>query len=97
MDREYISVDAGAALVGLSAWTLRQYLSQGKLSRFKAGRRTLLDKAEVMALVKLETAEEAAARNVEREQRRAQKDTKASPHPVRTPRKPRQQRVPSHT
>lgn len=97
MSDEFVSVVQAAALLTVSPWTIRSWLTLGRLRRFKVGRRTVCLRSDVLGMVKLETGDEAAARNVEREQRRAKKGTLASPHPARTARKPRQQRVPSHT
>jgi hypothetical protein len=94
--REYVLIEAGEGLVGLKAWTLRQYLTQGKLTRYKCGRRTLLDKAELLSLVKAETKEEATQRNIQDERRRAKDGryaTIASPGRTRSTRKSRRKRL----
>ena len=52
VEREYITIKDASRLIVLKPWTLYGYLSRGRLSRYKAGRRTLLDKREVLGLVR---------------------------------------------
>ena len=66
----YMSVPEAAAFCRVSVWTVRAWLSAGRLPRQKAGGRTLIARADVQALVRRETPQEAAARNVARERRR---------------------------
>jgi excisionase family DNA binding protein len=51
---EYISIPEAAELVRVSPWTMRQWLTQGKVRRYKCIGRTLVSKGEVLALVKPE-------------------------------------------
>jgi len=48
----YIAVREAAVLLRLSEISIRRYLTQGRLRRFKAGSRTLLRRDDVLALVK---------------------------------------------
>ena len=47
----YISIKEGAALVRLSHWTLRAWLTQKRLTRYKIGGRTLIRRDELLGLV----------------------------------------------
>jgi excisionase family DNA binding protein len=49
--REFLSVTEAAQLLSISEVSIRRYLTQKKLRRFKVGSRTLLDRAAVLALV----------------------------------------------
>ncbi len=51
MQQLAFGIDEAAALIGLSPWTLRKYISTGKLSVVKIGRRTLIERAELERLV----------------------------------------------
>lgn len=51
---EYISIPEAAELVRVSPWTMRQWLTQGKVRRYKCIGRTLVSKGEVLALVQPE-------------------------------------------
>jgi excisionase family DNA binding protein len=62
----YLSVAEAAALVRVSPWTVRWWLTNGRLQRFKAGGRTLIAEADLEAFVRLETSAEATARNTKR-------------------------------
>lgn len=64
---DYATIAEGADAVRISHWTLRQWLSAGKLPRYKVGARTLIRMSELLALVKPESRAEAAARNIKRE------------------------------
>jgi len=48
----YIHVDEAMAITTLAEVTIRRYLAEGKLRRFKAGRRTLLKLSEVLSLIR---------------------------------------------
>ena len=63
---DLVSVQEGADERRLSHWTVRAWLSQGKLTRYKLGGRTLVDRNELSALIRVETPAEAAARNSKR-------------------------------
>lgn len=49
---DLVDIRSGAALIYVSPKTICNWLSAGKLRRFKAGRRTLVRRSEVLALVK---------------------------------------------
>jgi excisionase family DNA binding protein len=49
---DLIDVPGAAKLVFINSKTLFNWLSEGRLRRFKIGRRTLVKKSEVLALVK---------------------------------------------
>jgi hypothetical protein len=58
------SIESAAEFLGgLSPWTIRAWLSQGKLTRIKIGSRTMVREAELVALAKPETPAQAVARN----------------------------------
>jgi excisionase family DNA binding protein len=48
----FLSVDEAARLVGLSHWTLRSWLQKGLLTRYKSVSRTLVNRAELLELLK---------------------------------------------
>ena len=58
---------AGAFLGGLSPWTIRRWLTAGRLTRIKVGSRTMVLEEELIAMAQPETPAQAAARNRERE------------------------------
>lgn len=62
----YLSVVEAAERVRVSPWTVRMWLTNGRLPRFKAGGRTLIAESDLEAFVRLETSAEAAARNSKR-------------------------------
>ncbi len=62
----YLRVEKAGEISTLSPWTIRQYLTSGKLTRYKIGGRTLVDEDELLALIRAETPREAAARNSKR-------------------------------
>ena len=49
---QFVSVQEAAELLRVSVVSIRRYLGQGKLKRFKVGSRTLLRHSDVMALVR---------------------------------------------
>lgn len=49
---EFLTVDEAADLVSISHWTVRRWLDEGKLTRYKSASRTLVSRAELLALVK---------------------------------------------
>lgn len=49
---EFLTVREGAALLKLSEVSIRRYLTQKKLRRFKVGGRTLLMRGDVLGLVR---------------------------------------------
>jgi len=49
---EYVGLPRGAEMVDLSVPTLRRWLTQKKLKRYKAGGHTLLKTSELLGLVK---------------------------------------------
>ena len=46
-----IGVKEAAAALGLSHWTLRQYIREGKLKAVRIGRRILIEPSELQRLV----------------------------------------------
>lgn len=62
----YLSVAEAAAQIKVSPWTIRYWMTKGRLARFKAGGRTLILASDLEALVRRETSAEAAARNSKR-------------------------------
>lgn len=67
------SVESAAEFLGISPWTIRAWLSQGRLQRLKVGSRTFVLESELIKQVRLETRTEAAARNRKFELARAGK------------------------
>ena len=63
----YSIESAAEFLGGLSPWTIRAWLSQGRLTRVKVGSRTMVCEAELIAMAKPETPAQAAARNSKRD------------------------------
>jgi excisionase family DNA binding protein len=53
-DSQFLSVTEAADLLRVSVVSIRRYLGQGKLKRFKVGSRTLVRQADVLALVRAE-------------------------------------------
>jgi excisionase family DNA binding protein len=49
--RQYITVSEAAELVRVSEVSIRRYLGQKKLKKFKFGGRTLLNRSDVLGLV----------------------------------------------
>jgi hypothetical protein len=49
---EFSGLPKGAALIDVSVVTLRRWLTQKRLKRYKAGGHTLVKTAELLALVK---------------------------------------------
>jgi excisionase family DNA binding protein len=54
-ETRFMTCKEAAALLKLSEVSIRRFLTQGKLRRLKCGSRTLLDAAEVFALVEDKT------------------------------------------
>ena len=48
---DFLTVDEAANLVGLSHWTIRRWLENGKLTRYKALSRTVVSRSELLALL----------------------------------------------
>lgn len=48
---DFLTVNEAANLVGLSHWTIRRWLEMGKLTRYKALSRTVVSRAELLALL----------------------------------------------
>jgi excisionase family DNA binding protein len=46
-----LGLKEAADAVGLSHWTLRQYIREGKISAIKLGRRVLIEPAELERLI----------------------------------------------
>jgi hypothetical protein len=64
------SIESAAEFLGgLSPWTIRAWLSQGKLTRVKVGSRTMVLETELIEIAQPETPAQAAARNIAAETR----------------------------
>ncbi len=50
-DQLALGLKEAADAVGLSHWTLRQYIKQGKLHAIKLGRRVLIEPKELQRLI----------------------------------------------
>jgi len=50
----FLTVDEAADLVGLSHWTIRKYIHDAKLQRYKSASRTVVSRSELLELVKPE-------------------------------------------
>ena len=51
MEQLLISIREAAAAIGLSPWTVRQYIRRGKIRGVKIGRRVLIEPGELERLV----------------------------------------------
>lgn len=49
---DFLTVDEAAELVGLSHWTIRKYIHDGKLQRYRSLSRTVVSRSELLELVK---------------------------------------------
>lgn len=49
---KFLSIQQSTELVPVSAATIKHYLAIGKLTRFKFGRRTLVSREELLAIVR---------------------------------------------
>jgi excisionase family DNA binding protein len=58
-DPKFLTIEEAARLIGISHWSIRQWQRLGRLTRFKIGRRTLVNRAELLALISRETEIEA--------------------------------------
>jgi excisionase family DNA binding protein len=50
-ESKFLTVDEAAHLVSLSHWTIRVWLQRGRLTRYKAGPRTVVSRPELLAMV----------------------------------------------
>jgi hypothetical protein len=66
MNRKYLRIQRAADDSQISPWTVRRWLTDGKLTRYKMGGVTLVDQEELRALIRPETPAQAAARNFAR-------------------------------
>ena len=48
----FLTVDDAAQLVCLSHWTVRSWLHKGLLTRYKSGSRTVVNRSELLELLK---------------------------------------------
>jgi excisionase family DNA binding protein len=55
----FITVDEAAQLVRLSHWTLRSWLHKGRLTRYKSGSRTVVNRSELLGLLETQEGEQA--------------------------------------
>lgn len=62
-----LSVNAAGQYLGLSPWTIRDWISKGRLTRIKIGARTFVRQTELDMQIHVETTAEAAVRNSRRE------------------------------
>lgn len=51
---QFVSIPEAASLLRISTVSIRRYLGQKRLKRYKCGSRTLIDRAELMGLVRVE-------------------------------------------
>jgi excisionase family DNA binding protein len=51
-ETQFVSVAEAAELIRISKVSIRRYLGQGKLKKFKVGSRTLIRREDVLALVR---------------------------------------------
>ena len=49
---EFLTVDEAARLVGLSHWTVRNYVRRARLTKYRSGNRTLVSRVELLELLK---------------------------------------------
>lgn len=64
------SIESAAQFLGgISPWTIRHWLSNGKLTRVKVGSRTMVQERELIAMAQPETPAQVAARIQRREAR----------------------------
>ena len=71
------SIESAAEFLGgLSPWTIRAWLSQGKLTRVKVGSRTMVLESELIAKAQPETPAQAAGRNSKREREQKQAEAR---------------------
>jgi len=65
------SVESAAEFLGgLSVWTIRRWLTDGKLTRYKIGGRTMVLEQELIDMAQPETPAQAAKRAARRELKR---------------------------
>lgn len=48
----FLVVDEAAQLVGLSHWTIRRWLQRGRLTKYKSASRTVVNRTELLDLLK---------------------------------------------
>jgi hypothetical protein len=71
------SIESAAEFLGgLSPWTIRAWLSQGKLTRVKVGSRTMLREQELIDMARPETPAQTAVRNSRHERSRQESEAK---------------------
>jgi predicted site-specific integrase-resolvase len=63
MERLYSIPDACEMLGGISPWTLYSWLSRGKATRTKVGRRTMIRETEIQRLMRDEHSADEGLRN----------------------------------
>lgn len=57
MEAGYQTVEEAAELIGLSHWTVRRWLSAGRLTRYRSGSRVVVNRPQLLELVKPRKAE----------------------------------------
>jgi excisionase family DNA binding protein len=50
-ERLLLGVVEAAAAIGLSPWTVRKYIAEGKLAAIRIGRRVLIEPSELQRLI----------------------------------------------
>jgi hypothetical protein len=66
------SIESAAEFLGgLSPWTIRRWLSDGRLQRVKVGSRTMVTEQSLISMAQPETPAQAAARNIAKERKAA--------------------------
>jgi excisionase family DNA binding protein len=75
MEKLHSVQSAAEFLGGISPWTIRAWLSQGRLARYKVGSRTMVREADLLQFVHCETPGEASKRNIAVEALRKKKTT----------------------
>ena len=53
---DFMDVREAARTAGVSPWTVRRWLTTGRLTRFKAGSRTVIRRSEMAALIEPKAA-----------------------------------------
>jgi excisionase family DNA binding protein len=48
---DFLTVDGAARLVGVTHWTIRRWLQVSKLTRYKSGQLTFVDREELLAVI----------------------------------------------
>lgn len=57
----FLTVDEAAHLVGLTHWTIRRWLQKSKLTRYKSGQHTVVNRLELIEELKPKNVEPGAS------------------------------------